>query len=85
VGKSGIREKIEYGKVYEALKENNFVVIERFAPQGRSKDRARTRSLEGYFSNSNFSRLTWSPSTRRNSWNLYNKRIMFSVVTGLLM
>lgn len=57
VAKTGIREWIEHAKLYEALKENNFAVIERFAPQGGSKDRARARSLEGYFSSGNFSRL----------------------------
>lgn len=57
MGKAGIREWIEHAEVCEALKENNFAVIERIAPQEGSKDKARTRSLEGYFSSSNFSRL----------------------------
>lgn len=50
MGKIGIREGTEHAEVHEALREHSFAVIERFAPQARSKDGARTRSLAGNFS-----------------------------------
>lgn len=56
VDKTGIRKWIGRAKVYKALKENNFAVIERIAPQKGSKDRAKTRSVEGYFSSSHLIR-----------------------------